>query len=53
MCGRFGIHCGMGIVQRIASYESREEEKKEAAVYYLYPRVRAALLNSSQNFLHW
>ena len=48
MCGSFKIHSGMGIFQRVASYELREEEQKVVTVEEgeggIYPfRVRAAL----------
>ena len=49
MWGKIGIHSGMDIPERVASYELREEEKKgvtvedgDGGVYH--PRVRAALL---------
>ena len=48
MWGKIGIHSGMDIFQRVASYELREAEKKvvtvkdrDGGVYHL--RVRAAL----------
>ena len=55
VCGAVGIHNGMGIFERVASYELREEEKKVVMVedrngVVCHFRVRAALL---QVFLRW
>ena len=48
MCGKVGIHSGMGIFQSVASYVLREEKKVvtvedgDGGVYH--SRVRAVLL---------